>query len=206
MRPDLAYALGMLVTDGHVQTKHRDVLAWQLADREPLEIIRDAFDSTKEIETCKRAHGTYFRLRLCGKRYIEQIAEYGITWTSQVPKLPVDALPHFLRGVLDGDGSVKLERGSKVNRPGYLRLRVTIASGSNEFLHALRDLIGFGRVNEVSGPVGHRAGTLSFDCSEAIRFLRFVYADSDGIRLTRKYDRWQEFLASGQSYRTEVVV
>ncbi len=38
-------------------------------------------------------------------------------------------------------------------------------------------------------------------CGDAVRFLTWIYADSEGLRLARKHEKWQEFLALGRTYR-----
>lgn len=214
--PALAYILGFTVTDGCVEendykvcARGRDhimkqrVVSWQLLDREPLEVIQRHVCPDKPIEVCERKHGTFFRFRLCGQDVVDLFKSYGIyprkTLTARVNDIPSDLFYHYLRGVIDGDGSIVYRQGSKPNRNGYTRIAVTISSGSLEFLHDLQQITTGGAISKGSGCM-----RISFDCGNAVNLLKSVYADSENLRLTRKYDTWCEFLGLGQTYRTAV--
>jgi hypothetical protein len=182
--------------------KYRTV-EWQVKDREMLEIIKRITGVSREIETCKRKHGDYFRLRLQGQYWVDAFTAAGInpnkTFTCQVPDIPDELFFHFLRGVIDGDGNITVRGGGKSNRDEYKRLTVSIASGSILFLSGIHRKVG-GIIEECKTP-GHAVLKLVFDCSSAVELLKKVYEDSEGLRLSRKYDQWMQFLSSGQKYR-----
>lgn len=206
---ELAYLIGATITDGCIESadyqsnghlyRHR-VVSWQVADRDWLETLRQVMSATRGIETCYRKHGTYYRLRVQGQDIVDAFARFGVLpRKSMVKVLPAD-LPdehfyHFLRGVIDGDGSIMVRAGGKLNRPDYKRLEVAIASGSEQFLVGIQDRIG--GVIRHCAIVGHAGYRLDFDCGAAASLLQRVYADSDMLRLERKYRKWSDFCASG---------
>lgn len=206
---ELAYLIGCTITDGCIEYadylsrghvyRHRTV-SWQVVDRDWLETLRRVMSATRKIETCERRHGTYYRLRVQGQEAVDAFMRYGVmprkSMNKRVPAdLPDEHFYHFLRGVIDGDGSVMVRAGGKSNRDGYRRLEVCIGSGSEQFLLDIQARAG-GKVR-YSGSPGHACYRLEFDCGEAGSLLRRVYADSDMLRLERKYRKWSDFCASG---------
>lgn len=185
--PELAYLLGWAFTDGSISVGARYSIGWELADREPLEIIKRIVGTEKKIEERLKPGRMrpHYRLRLNGKPVVEAFMRFGVqpckTFEMRVPEVPKKVLYHFVRGVIDGDGSIKFH--------GAARLRVTITSGSPEFLRDLQKLVA-GRLYENTA-VGHACWVLTFNDGHAKRLLEKVYADSEGLRLTRKYEKWR---------------
>ena len=206
---ELAYLIGATITDGCIESadyqsnghlyRHR-VVSWQVADRDWLETLRQVMSATRGIETCYRKHGTYYRLRVQGQDIVDAFARFGVLpRKSMVKVLPAD-LPdehfyHFLRGVIDGDGSIMVRAGGKGYRPDHKRLVVSIASGSEAFLSAIMGRVGGSLVYQ--SQEGHASWRLTLHCTQAASLLQRVYADSDMLRLERKYRKWSDFCASG---------
>lgn len=205
--PALAYLLGWAITDGSISVSPRYSIGWELADLEPLEIMQRITGAISKIEHRRRGDCTYHRLRLRGQDVVEAFMAYGVeprkTHRTKLPEdIPKEVMPHFLRGLLDGDGSIMLAAGSATNRAGYIVLLAEIASICRPFLDELRAITGAGVIG-ASGKPGHRSQKLRLKCSDAEGFLRMVYADSEGLRLSRKHAVWLAFLASGQTYRVK---
>ena len=212
--PSLAYLIGAAITDGNVQSIDRSyggrtfkdrTVAWQVKDLAWLEMIRAMLGSDRAITTAVRKTGTYYTFRLQGQEAVDGFARYGVlprkTFDCRVPAdLPADLRWHFLRGVIDGDGSIWTRSGGKTNRPGYQRLGASIASGSVEFLRDIQQWAG--GLFSTSTAEGHAVSKLSWDCGAACDLLAAVYADSEGMRLERKFDKWRGLVNSGQTYRT----
>ena len=213
---ELAYLIGATLTDGCVMSadyttprgvyRHR-VVGWQVADLDWLVTLKRVMSATREIAVCVRKHGIYYELRVQGQEIVDCFARYGVfprkTMTCRVPTdLPPEFFFHFLRGVIDGDGWIGVRGGSHLNRPGYKRLEVAIASGSEQFLLDIQAITG-GKIRH-SGKRGHAVYKLEFDCGKAADLLQKVYADSDGLRLERKYRKWMEFCDAGEGYLKRV--
>lgn len=181
------------------------MVEWQLKDRDLLEIIRCITGTTRQVDACNRKHGTYYRLRLQGQTWVNEFKAMGVqsrkTFTCRVPDaLPPDLRWHFLRGVIDGDGNIYVRGGGYLNKPGYKRLSVSVASGGMQFLDDIKAWAG-GKTR-TSGTPGHVVHKLEWDCGNAWDLLMNVYADSDNLRLERKFDMWRGLVDSRQTYRT----
>lgn len=100
--------------------------------------------------------------------------------------LPDEALPAFVRGYFDGDGSVGVYRNKSVRSVSHTGRLIASFNGSAPFLLSLRDVLH------------RRAGTpenkliqngaiwrLQVNHADALRLASFMYQD-DGPRLTRK--------------------
>lgn len=199
--PQFAYVLGWAAADGCVEESRYSLVSWQLKDREPLEAIRRCMRTDKKIEVCQRRHGLFYRLRLCGRNVVELFKLHGIgprkSLTLRMPELPNHLIPHFLRGLFEGDGHVSIAPGAKTNRAGYMTAMAQICSGSEAMLDDLQALIGYGFRQS---PGKDNCGALVFKCGDAQHFLDMIYADSRGMRLSRKYEIAKK--AQSIKYRT----
>lgn len=188
---ELAWLLGWALTDASIENKSRFVVAWQLKDLEPLQIFQRLFKTKKNIEFCKRKQGDYYRLRLCGKEIVDKFVSFGIipnkSLIVNMPEMPTVFLSHFVRGVLEGDGSIVWRRPSNDYKEDYLSCTVSICSGSWQFINKLHTYFEYGRLSDKKSSGVYR---LNFYSSNASKFLSYIYQDSEGIRLTRKYERY----------------
>ena len=119
LTPESAYWLGLIASDGSIQTKHgRFSLILQLTepDRYLVEGLRDFIKSNYKITdipagfTCYGLNQRPFhRLAIVSRRLVLALKEYGLnefkTYYAHV--LKVQYHPDFWRGVIDGDGSIK---------------------------------------------------------------------------------------------------
>lgn len=134
-----AYFLGWLFSDGYNSEKYYIVLDIQYADRKILDtlssfifldqhpkyIIRKFKDGKKAIKIC-----------ICSRYMCNKLKEHGMTKTKSLTlKFPEtiedNVLPHFIRGYLDGDGSISTYK----NRPTVHFL------GTEEFLLKLKNIL-----------------------------------------------------------------
>jgi hypothetical protein len=176
-----AWFLGWAITDGSVAKR---ALEFGLMEREPLEIFGRLLEHPGPISHRKRGE---FVKRFCSKRLVKRLIELGVvpdkTLTVQMPPVPDEVFGHFARGVVEGDGWI-----SRPHRP----LRITIGSASEPFLVDLMDRIpSAGHIYDVTKPESvSRFYHLNYHGSYAAILCEWMYRDSEGMRLTRKYERW----------------
>lgn len=120
-----AYWLGFLYADGCVHNK-RLSLELQEKDLSHLKLFKDSISSTHPITYLKpreKFPGSYskpaYRFRISSPELSKDLASHGMTpnktFTATFPVLPNNLTHHFIRGLLDGDGSVHFnkEKNSK---------------------------------------------------------------------------------------------
>lgn len=193
-----AYVLGWIYTDGNL-SKSRPRMKICCCDKDIIVTISKLIGSTHPIyeHTPKNRTRPQFTLVVDSQKIYDRLIEIGLTpsksKTTTVPNVPQKYFSHFLRGVIDGDGSVYLEP-QKYRDRDYSFLRLTVVSGSIEFLHVLQEKIGnsYG-VKEKIMSKNKTAFQLKYSTNEALKVLSHVYKDSSFGRLERKYEKYNIF-------------
>lgn len=154
LTPELAYFLGLLITDGHIQSdnigrKYKTSL--YTSYKEEIEVICSLI---KSLFKCKakiyeRKHTGFSRknnydIYIHSKMFVEYLKNnYDIpsgakSLTIKIPKFILNTskknMVAFLRGVIDGDGSIK-------------KWSVNIASGSYSFLKSIKYMLNKLRID-----------------------------------------------------------
>jgi intein/homing endonuclease len=134
------------------------------------------------------------------------------------PTIPTEFLFHFLRGVVDGDGCIRYSVSTSGGTTR--RLRVTIATGSQEFAEALSNKLKEFEIKNFINRYLPKEGrfiqgkliktvnplyTVHISDSSAIRFCEFLYKDSDKVFLQRKYNKFQEFMACREEDQRRII-
>ncbi len=196
--PESAYVLGLLATDGCVYQDKQVILTQSGEDgRELLEQVQRRTGGSLYAGGGKsKSHRNSHRLVLFGRDVVDVVAVHGIvarkTETVAFPDLSRDAVPHFVRGVLDGDGCVSswCSKGRKTPVLG-----VEIVTASFAFVQGLRRAVRDGCGEEMRVNRTGSAYALRLACLKAITFLDWIYRDSrPGLRLERKFHRFVDHL------------
>lgn len=134
-----AYVLGYIFTDGNVSWNPNKSY-WSLTitssekDKNHLENIRKLLSSTKPLLYSPKTKS--YRLIVTNKKICQKLMKFGVipnkSLTVNFPNISKEYLRHFIRGVIDGDGSV-----SYVNREKSPYFEIRIFSGSQNFLKRL---------------------------------------------------------------------
>lgn len=109
-----AYFLGLLLTDGYVTTREKDI-GLDLTDEDAIkfisEIIGHGYKKYEYPEENNRL--PRYRIVISDKRLVENVKRYRIvrnkTYTLQGPNLKEEEkkyLPYIIRGIIDGDGCI----------------------------------------------------------------------------------------------------
>lgn len=109
---EMAWVLGLIVTDGCLSKSQYTIRIAQ-KDTEILKKVAKVMNSDFVLDKNKTPS-----LLLNSKIMYKQLEEIGITsnksTTIKMPDIPVQYLPHFIRGVIDGDGWIQ-DRGYVMN-------------------------------------------------------------------------------------------
>ncbi len=135
-----AYIVGLLKTDGYVKNnKNGNALAcWGIclkeSDRELLEKIQKIVGSDNKLTYDKRDKKHSYQFAVYSRKMCEDLRKYEIipNKTYSLEDIQINLIPehlrrHYLRGLLDGDGSIYIDKSSNsvvVSFTGYNELFV----------------------------------------------------------------------------------
>lgn len=201
--PNKAYIVGFFHSDGSNNPNKSTVsISLQEEDKNILELIRNEIKSEKPLEfldySKKHDFGysykNQYRLCIFSKHICEELNNKGITpnksLTIGFPNwLNKELIPHYIRGVYDGDGSIYRAYRNVNNLP----ITVTITA-TESFCKSLQKICK----EELNISAGiydascHNGITKVFVLSGrniAKKFLDWIYQDAE-LYLQRKYDRY----------------
>lgn len=197
-----AYILGFFYADGsNNRDKSTVSMSLEEGDADILEKIRKEIKSEKELEfldySNKNDFGyTYknqYRLLLFSSHICDSLIKLGMIPNKSLmldfPEIQSNLLPHFIRGVFDGDGSVY--RGKKETQ-----FTLTITS-TNSFCNSLKNIVEESiEINcHVYDASNHNGITKVFTISgrnQVKKFLDWIYCDAD-LFLQRKHNRYLNY-------------
>jgi len=141
-----AYLLGLLYSDGWVSTSKPTsyTVGFGSTDLELVEIVAGILESNhhiREVKSKKASYKRMYELRLDSKVLVSDLIALGcVQRKSHILTYPSDLGPdmdrHFIRGLWDGDGSVKHTRIAE-GKP-YLRLSLV---GAKALLEGVRSVV-----------------------------------------------------------------
>lgn len=204
---DMAYALGLFYTDGSLNQRANHVLFYN-TDRATVDWWHVFVGATTRIygygpedpQNAQTVGNRYIVRRLecfvsatTSRHMVARLIELGAvprkSWADlHIPEMPDVYLPHFLRGILDGDGSLRVYPNRKSKGGKHISMYIT--SNSQTFRNDLADLFrarGW-RPHFVHIGVGI-AG------SDAERFCQWIYSAGHPAMARKKaiWDGWVEF-------------
>ena len=188
-----AYVLGWIITDGCIQfvPKKRYSIRFELKDYDILETIKELIGSDAPIR--KREDKNLNLLILNSKQLIKQLLALGITPAKTGKEKFIDCGEFnrdFIRGVLDGDGSVFI-----------LKKRITeqlvsyICSSNRKFLEDIGEILRQ-EINLIpkiyeEKPRGNSFYKLRYGAKESAALYYYLYYDNCDC-LKRKRDVFEE--------------
>ena len=192
--PNKAYILGFLYADGcnYVEKnsgQYRVQLQLKQDDNQILEDIKREIEYTGPIYYNERVidgvRRKYATLCIANKQLSQKISEFGVvpskTYITEYPEwMDVCLLPHFLRGLFDGDGCI--------NNIGHVSI-----SGTYSLMSRIAELVKLCKGLEFSlYAIGNAGNTYTINlCTKAYaaEFLGWIYNGAD-LKLNRKYKRY----------------
>ena len=187
--PLTAYCVGLITTDGNLSPDRRHI-EFTSKDLELVEYVRACFGPHNQIGTKSRGEGTqrYFRVQFGNVRLYRWLCTLGLSprksLTLGTLEIPDRFFINFLRGHLDGDGTIIVYWDSVF--PNSLRCYVRFCSASRPHLDWLETTIS--RLWSIHGyqTVNTRAFRLSYAKRASVELLKRLYASPDAPCLLRK--------------------
>ena len=212
MNYDLAYAIGLICTDGSLSNDRRHI-TFTSSDKDLIEVFKKCLNKTNQISLNPRSS---LSKQACYKVQIGDVQLY--QWLLKKGLYPNKSLTlgsinvshryfrDFLRGHLDGDGSIIRyeDRYLQHLNPRYVykRLFVYFTSASPKHIYWLKDTITQltslkGSINSYQSKTikgSHPFYKLKFSTKEATKLLNWIYYKPGIPCLKRKYDRAKPYL------------
>jgi hypothetical protein len=191
-----AYFLGFFWADGNISKRGNGIsLRIHSKDRHILTTLSCYFynkDHTSHyVEDTNKKSTPISRLCIYSQHIKSRLLEIGLFPNKcKTVKFPFkeiigyDLLPHFLRGLLDGDGCICIRKSG----------RVTVDYTGNTFvIHSIQDILN---VKNIKSKIFYSQKKDSWSIQinnrkEAAKFLDWIYLDST-IYLERKYNKYLE--------------
>ena len=210
--PELAYAIGLITTDGSL-SKNRRQITMRSSDIQLLNTFKKCLNLSNKIARSKNdewAKRPCYRVQFGSVQFYRWLLKIGLfpakTYTISDLKIPDEHFRDFLRGHLDGDGSIStyVDRWNTFKNPKYvyIRLFVRFRSVSKKHIDWLRK-----KIHEnlsIRGHIWERMSlkpyqttsmwTLKFAKKDSIRLLSWIYYKPDVPCLKRKRKTAEKFI------------
>lgn len=190
-----AYWLGYLMADGSMNKECTKItLNISVIDEEKLRQLKEDVNSSVSIKYSTNNNFDYCRLMLSSKKMCRSLIYHGIVPKKSGKEILPDTVPknlkrHFIRGYLDGDGSIVIY----CNGPSSIKL--DFAGMSYNIFYSIHDFLLSENVIDSSILIkkekNSRCMHLNYYSSNAIKVLDYLYKDST-IYLERKYLKYLE--------------
>jgi hypothetical protein len=204
---DLAWIVGLIATDGNLAKQPRG-MSITSKDVELLERARRCLALSNRFVKSTNKRGFAYRLQWRNRAFYDWLMTIGLTPRKSLTigplMVPDEYFADFLRGCIDGDGSILVYTDRyhtpKKDQYVYERLYVSLVSASFRFVDWIQATIQ--RLTRVVGAIhvtrrpGYRPiWTLRYAKEESIRLLRWMYYAPDVPCLARKRTRAERFLS-----------
>jgi intein/homing endonuclease len=145
--PEMAYILGLIITDGYVNSfgVHIDL---KTDDVSVLEFIKSQISPNRpiyEYQKIDKRNGSiskYNRLAITSVKLMKSLENFGVypkkTGFEIMPETPPSMKSHLLRGIFDGDGSVRIRNRVRKNLVEYKEYELKFSSASEVFLKSIK--------------------------------------------------------------------
>lgn len=186
-RPDKAYFLGLLLTDGNVWNKQ--IRIELKSDDEYILETFAKYIGRPEAKLHRRIsskNSTLTHLNTYCKQWVEDLEQWSMTpnktYTATMPILEDSMMPHLIRGIIDGDGYISKD-GSQIGVCGANFKNIEIIKN---FLIDKLDINKNSIIKLNNGIYDVKWSSKK----DVLKIGEYIYKDKCDCYLKRKYDRW----------------
>ncbi len=198
----MAYILGYIFADGclmYIGKKTRI----SSCDRRHLEKVSHVLKSSYPLEVNRRKNRKRlnYNITISSKKVYFDLIRLGLiprkSKIVKFPHVPKKYFFHFLRGYLDGDGSIyydrpHIDRGDKK----YIRLNTCFICGSYKFLDVMQKIISKRlNIQQQKLSKNHTAFKLRYSSRDSLKLLKQIYNDRNALYLNRKHDKYLNYVS-----------
>lgn len=193
-----SYAMGLMATDGNLSKDGRH-MNFTSKDEEMVILFKECLDIYNKIGRKCRERGRekkYFQVQFGDKNFYNFLLSIGfLPAKSKILgrlNIPREYFADFLRGCMDGDGSIHIAKHPESRHP---QLRTKLSSASPLFLCWVKDEV-YQSVDITGGWIEQDKNVeiLHYAKSDSIKLLNFMYYSKKLPYLDRKYIIAKPFL------------
>lgn len=204
------YLLGAFITDGCIYKNGTKNYACQLSsiDTDWLELIKCKMGSNLKLHNFK---DNYYGLRIIRNDIAQWFIKHGCspqkTLTVDFPSVPKKFLPDFLRGLMDGDGSLGIYY-SEQNNKTYTKKSCQFISASLKLINGFKQITDNLNIHscitkkkmidhELNGKMikaKNQTYSLSFSNEGTKQLLEYIYYPNHKLSMPRKNKIAQEII------------
>lgn len=208
---DIAYAVGLITTDGSLSNDGRHII-FRSSDPQLLETFKKCLSLSNKISLTKHdlwATRPAYKLQFGNVKFYRWLNKIGLysnkTKTISSLKINKKYFPDFLRGHLDGDGSIATYEDRSLTKINpkyiYIRLQVRFQSASKKHIYWLQKEVE--KLMNVKGFITYQkpreyqtigAWRLVFAKKKSIVLLRRIYYKEELPCLIRKREIAYKFV------------
>lgn len=196
------YVLGLILTDGCLSQQYKkNVLSFLSKDEDLVAMVAEI------TKTNYHKYKNYYRLDCRDQNIIKEFTDYGLHYRKSLDlcfpsNIPLEYMSDFVRGCIDGDGSIGLYKNSKNTKLASCYL----CSSSSVFIKGFRNLLDLLKLRYTFVVVSPRKRifnnksfiskehyVVKFKGSKALDFLKWCNYDSN-ISSLRKRKVYQEVI------------
>ncbi|HJT57544.1 MAG TPA: LAGLIDADG family homing endonuclease [Ktedonobacteraceae bacterium] len=188
LTPASSWVLGLWVTDGSVE--HRGgyySIRIGFSNEALTRIVHDLLETNVAISYSSSKR--FWSFHVSSKRLYQALTGLGVverkTFRTRLPVVPEACLPHLIRGIVDGDGSVYFRHRPRRTDQCY----ISIVSVSQMFIDDIQEHLQ--KAIGISGTIQASKNyyRLTFFHRESRILANWMYRDSEGLRYSEKYHR-----------------
>ena len=198
--PEFAYAIGLLTTDGNLSPDQRHINMTS-KDEELIIKFKQCLNLDNKIGRKSRGGSNikkYFVIQFGDRNFYDFLLSVGLrpakSKTLKSLKIPKIYFSDFLRGCIDGDGSLGTFKRPESRHP---QLRVRLYSASALFLKWIKkEISSIAEIDVKNGWITEENNifTLAYAKDNSIKLLNYIYYPDVNYYLERKYKIAKPFL------------
>lgn len=185
---DKAYFLGFLITDGNITKEGNAIrLSLKLEDEEILKVFTSKVKSENQLVYRQDKPEVTFSVK--NKQWKMDLAKFGVipckTASVEMPLLSDEMMPHLIRGMIDGDGSIS-------NKSHYI-----FFCGNEKIVQQLHDFL-VKKLNLYNVKILHTEKNL-WSCQwsskkDILKIGQYIYQNKQDCYLKRKYNNFLQII------------
>lgn len=196
--PIFCYFAGLTATDGHLnECNNRVVISVKNEGSEiTLQNILNYFECKAPISNYSNRGN---EIRITSEKLLRTLACIGVQGTRKTYDLQfpnhfynIDCLRMYLRGVLDGDGSIKIKKSKYTNK--YVGGQFRLVTASQEFIQGVINCVNkYLNLNcklSIAKIRGKEYPKLEMTVEDSLKFYDFIYKGFEEFRFKDKYDKY----------------